>query len=884
MNYNAPANRLTLYALISAIEMDLRIFILQNINETNLNLFIDEELDKKITNRAKNNLELDEDIETKVEYLDFGDCISIMNKFTKILPSVFGDEIKVISDDLLHITPIRNRVMHSRPIEFTDLTNVIDFIMEHSKSKIVAFTKTKEMKDQINRDPAIVFSLKIPEFKDNTVDSIYNNLPPVEFDDTGFIGRNKDIDIIKNKILGNHNVISVIGDGGIGKTALVLKCMYDMIDNNQKEFDAIIWVSLKTRTLSNGEFKNIKHSISSALGMYEEIENILTGYSSESEDQIIENIIEYMKEFKVLLVLDNFETINSESVKEFFDNIPQGSKVVITSRIGVGEFETRHILTGLNKKERVSYIKRLAQNYNLIDILQLGDMEINDICERLHSNPLAIKWFIASILKGNPIEHILMHTKELTYYCMSNVYDKLSANARNILEVMLVYQKECGNAEIGYLVEIPHISVNKAINELLTTNMVRMRTISEDGIKKSIFSITDFAREYIVQYCKPSKESFKQIDKRIRELKGLGQNLTIKANIDPYNPKSITFTNKSDELLAAHNLIRALSESSKGNDDEASNYIQKAKEISPNYFEVYKISAFIEASKGDTFTANEEYQIALQCKNNNAPLLYLYAGFRMRYLDDFEGALEYLELARRLDQENLDIQILIARVHMLLAKYKESDEMFMKLLESEVKFKNRQKRITINYAADNVRRWAEVLVSKEDYKDAINLYKKVIEYINILDESDQDYKIIATICKTLYNLINLYSVINIELKYTVINEFIKIFKLYKNKIVCNEGYKSVKDKLDKIYNYLPSQIQNQINEIISLDFDSKYNEGVVYKICKGYGFIKNSTQKGIFFHSSSYSGSFYEISVGDQVRFELESNDKGQYAININKL
>lgn len=449
---------------------------------------------------------------------------------------------------------------------------------------------------------------------------------------------------------------------------------------------------------------------------------------------------------------------------------------------------------------------------------------------------------------------------------------------------MLIYRKECGNAELGYLTGIQQISINKAINELLTTNMVKMRTISEDGVRKSIFSITEFAREYILQYCKPSAESFKQIEKRIRELKGLGQNLTRKANIDPYNPKSITISNKSDELLAAHNLVRALSESSKGNAEEASNYIEKAKEISPNYFEVYKISAFIKASGGDIFTADEEYRIALQCKDNNAPLLYLYAGFRMRFLDDFEGALEYFRLAKKLDPENIDIQIQIARVYMLLAKYKESDEMFIKILKSEFKFKNKQKKITVNYAADNIRRWAEVLVSKEEYLDALELYKKVIEYVNILDESDQDYKIIDTVCKTLYNLIDLYSVVKVELKDTVINEFIKILRLYNKKIVCNKAYELVKNKLDKIYEILPIKSRKQIDDIILSNIDDKYNEGIVYNLCKSYGFIKNSMKESIFFHASDYGGNFYEISVGDQVQFELKYDDKGAKAINIKKL
>lgn len=884
MKYNVSATRLTLYALISAIEMDLRSFIINNINEVNEKLIIDEELEKKLNDRSKKDMQFYYEIETKIEYMDFGDCVSIINKFKKVFPDSFKNDIQEIIQALNNIIPIRNRVMHSRPLEFTDLTNVVDFVSEHSNSKLIMFRETIDIKNQINNNPAIVFSLKIPEFKEESDEKIYNNLPPVEFDDTGFIGRKKDIDIIKNKISGNHNVISVIGDGGIGKTALVLKCMYDILDNDEQIFDAIIWVSLKTRTLSNGEFINIKNSINSTLGVYEEIKNMLIGSIIEDEKNIMESIIEYMTEFKVLLVLDNFETINSDDVREFFDKIPNGSKVVITSRIGVGEFETRHVLGGLNSKERISYVKRLAQSYNLIDILKLDENEIDKICERVYSNPLAIKWIIASIFKGVPIEVILTHTEELTNYCMSNVYDKLSLESKKILEVMLIYQKECGQAEIGYLIEMDSIKMNKAINELLTTNMMRMRTISEDGLRKSLFSITEFAREYLIQYCRPSQVAFKNINKKIRELKGLGQNLNINADVDPYNPRSITFSSRSDELLAAYNLLQALTASSKGDSENAYKYIEKAKQISPNYFEVYKISAFIEASKGNTFAADEEYKIALQCKNNNAPLLFLYAGFRMRFLDDFETALEYLNVAHSLDSENLDIKIQIARVYMLLNKYDIADDKFTKLLMLDTKFKNKQKRITVNYSADNARRWAELLVKKEEYEQAFNLLEKAIHYINMLDENEKDSKVISTVCKIMGNLVNLATLVSYDSQSGGIDILCNIFDQYKYKLLYNELYKSAIGSINKSKINLSDGNKEKVNKIVEFNtFGKDENEGIIFKIRKGYGFIRNQKYDGLFFHYGDCIDDFSGFSEGQKVKFVLSSNEKGMCATSITK-
>lgn len=86
-------------------------------------------------------------------------------------------------------------------------------------------------------------------------------------------------------------------------------------------------------------------------------------------------------------------------------------------------------------------------------------------------------------------------------------------------------------------------------------------------------------------------------------------------------------------------------------------YIERAKDIDPNYFEIYKVSGFIYSRSGDYFKADTEYQTAIQCKPNSPSLLFLYAGFKMRYLEDFEEALMLTERAEEIDSENVDIKI-----------------------------------------------------------------------------------------------------------------------------------------------------------------------------------------------------------------------------------
>lgn len=74
------------------------------------------------------------------------------------------------------------------------------------------------------------FSIKIPEFWEETKKTIFNNLPSSEFEDTGFLGRAKDRLAINRLLTSNIKVISIVGEGGIGKTALANKCLKDILE------------------------------------------------------------------------------------------------------------------------------------------------------------------------------------------------------------------------------------------------------------------------------------------------------------------------------------------------------------------------------------------------------------------------------------------------------------------------------------------------------------------------------------------------------------------------------------------------------------------------------------------------------------------------------
>ena len=82
----------------------------------------------------------------------------------------------------------------------------------------------------------------------------------------------------------------------------------------------------------------------------------------------IDELINYMSNNKTLLVIDNLETLDDEK-KEFnriFDELPSGSKILITSRIGIGNYEQAYSLERLSEKDALAYFRKVSNIRNRV--------------------------------------------------------------------------------------------------------------------------------------------------------------------------------------------------------------------------------------------------------------------------------------------------------------------------------------------------------------------------------------------------------------------------------------------------------------------------------------------------------------------------------------
>lgn len=859
------SNRIILFAICSSIEYDIRNFIINGDQIT-----LSAALKEKAAKRSKNNAD---SLGKELNELDLGDYIEII-KSNPYKLSLNNEKVEELKHYFTKIIPIRNRVMHTRPLEIGDRSTLFE-VLDDIDSKInwITWQETKNTKNMIETEPTKLFEVE-KYYKSSIRDKVYHNLPSPEFDDTGYIGRKKDIRELKDLLQNNkHQIVSIIGNGGLGKTALTVKVLYDLIDDIDNEYEAVLWITLKTRTLSHGEFNTLENTVKGIPDLMKKMEKQVVFDSNKTSE---ENILEFLESFKTLLVLDNLETINSNEIMSFLKKIPEKSKVLITSRHGLGELEYRYTLEGLSLNDAAAYFRELSKYYGL-KLHELENSKIKEIVvDNLYSNPLSIKWFITSVFKGLDMNTLLNNKGDLIEFCMSNVYNKLSNNSKHILQLFLIEKYDLSYGEIDFYLAIDPVTLRSSINEMLSTNMV--------VLKAGTYILNEMAKDYLSKFYPPSDQFFLMINRKRKELNALLQTVSTLKENDTFNPRSLAYSMDSkDKRIAAYYLNEAFETE---NLNKARVYLEKAVNVAPDYFEVYKVQAFIEGNHNNIFKAEQSYDIALnKCLNDEdkARVALLYATFYVLKVEDYPRALEIIDEANAISPKNLEILLEKNRIMMRLGKFKECFEILEEIDRIPKEFSEKHKRLMVKSYAELYRRKAETISIKTESKQKIELLQQAIHEIEKLDELGLDRKNALTLLAILADLS--FLALNNDAIDLLEKKLVKYYEQLK--WINSTDFKKIRNNIEKYKNEILNEKYTSIKKYVvdakklSKDITDE-NKGVVINILdKGYGFIANANSKDIFFHVNNSQDI---LNKGDRVTFDIYRNKKGIAARNIRKI
>lgn len=872
--------RLTLAAFLYAIEIDIKNVIKKYVTpyQEDITFFQDNELESKVLNRfSKDNPGVNPkaNIDDVIEYVDFFDSFNILKKNNVFLPKPTSDYLTSIFQELSDLTAIRNRVMHTRPLLSGDFSTVYDFVQGLKQKLPIEWKFVIETRELIENDPSYLLTLRLPTFKDYEPQSkVVHNLPVPDFDDTGFIGRTKDVDEIK-KLIFSNKVVSILGDGGIGKTALAVKVAYDLVDMGEKcPFELIIWTSAKTTMLTSKGIEEIYTAITDYTGL---ISVISDSIDSSINDNKYDTIIEYLDLFKTLIIIDNLETIQSEEVRNFIRTAQTKCNIVITSRIGLGELEYPRTLTGLTETECAKLIREIARLRNSDILMKLPQSTLIEIASKLYYNPLALKWFVSTVETGISPQEVLNNKDNLLNFCLTNVYEKLSDGAISVLNSIRASRRKLSSAEILYLSDYDTLDARKYLIELFKTTLISREIVDVKNLQDVYYFIPDFAKEFLSQKHPVDQSYVKKITQKSRELTSGIQDIK---KVNSYNEFSINALSceTPNQRIAAKLLSEALIFSRANNYSEAFRKVNEAKNVDPNYYEVYRVSAFLKATNGDTLSAEDDYLLGLEIAPDNPRLLYFYAQFLLFHLEDTKKALECAEKVFKQKPNHPFSSFLFARCYNTMKEYNKAIQIIRSLIsDTELDSQNLRVAYTelISLYSHSGQSFFKV---QNDIENGVGHFKKSFETFEICNKKGiVDIKMIKNFCESLHSFMSMLPSTEVSKNAQYVKDLIESQQHYISLIYLNRKV---------IFKYAEKFEDESLNWLLDSDLSEGTKIGNLVKTANdSYVFIESENEK-YFAHFTDFldiktTFELNKLKQGQLLSFEEGQNYKGPCAKNV---
>jgi LuxR family glucitol operon transcriptional activator len=853
MTYSAT--RQTLYAILSAIEMDLRNVVLRHLDGAfGYEVILGQEAFDKALSRFRNDNDAGDDVPSLSEllpYADFLDSLETLARHKDSLPENVRGHVIGQLQELAKLAPVRNRIAHTRPLQFEDLPLVIDIAKNLADWGGACFPSVSAVIKRLQDEPSFVLGLQIPVYPGADEGAHRHNLPLPDFDETGFLGREEQVGIVLKHILGPYPVISILGDGGVGKTAMALKVAYDILDMAAVPFDKIIWTSSKTQILSLGDIKKVEGAIADSIGMLSNVAASL-GAPEAAADPIGE-VLSYLQAFRILLIIDNLETILDDRIKKFLENLPNGTKVLITSRIGVGAGDLPVKIGEL--PESVRLLRAVAQVRGVKTLTATNNGQLGVYCSRMKNNPGWIKWFVAAVQAGRRPEEVLANPDKVLDYCMANVYAYLSPESQAFLAALLFDPHPHTLAELAYLTELSHDDLQRAAQQVLMTNMVAMASVARGRSYESRYSLGAMAKPYLQRHHPVSPEQWQRFNTKQQQIRSMQESLDADHRSNRYDKYYIAMRSRSD-LIVAKYLRDALDASKAKAYDAAEELVSKALTLEPGYYEVHRVGAWVSCERGNFAESRERYEAAIELEPESAPLRYWFGGFLLRHSSDVEAAQSHFLEGAKLDPASPHIALEIARCH-LYAKNFEDAEAWLKRVGEFGELPGWAARKAADLRLQVVARRADYLQGRKDSVGALQELERLRQRYEATDPSVIDHITHEHIAKVL-----------------------PVAAACERFLFDAEA----KRRAQRVVKWL-SQFDEQPRVSQRLICEPQPHEGRITTVLheKGFAYLHSSDNERLFFHRNEWlgAGEWGEVKVGMEVTYAIGENRQGKCAVNV---
>lgn len=248
---------------------------------------------------------------------------------------------------------------------------------------------------------------------------VLNNIPVRQT--STFVGRKKELDKLTEWLndIADSRTCLVFGDGGFGKTTLVLEFFNKLIEDGfESPPPSVIsfYTAKKTKWTEEGlvHFKGISDAMEDSIRELMYCLHPVLGkdwYKIEGRALIEKAATELSKESftrdDVLLIIDNTETLatsasDAEELADFISRVAKRlGRVVITSRRRELLAAVPVPVSQLSEEEALTLIRRLGAEYSALSVVQSSEPRLRRACKQLMYKPLLIDTLVRYIARSS---------------------------------------------------------------------------------------------------------------------------------------------------------------------------------------------------------------------------------------------------------------------------------------------------------------------------------------------------------------------------------------------------------------------------------------------------------------------------------------------------
>lgn len=294
------------------------------------------------------------------------------------------------------------------------------------------------------------------------------------------------------------SIIVVQGSPGVGKTSLAVEAAYQLVEN--EVVDTVVWLSARPAFLDATRVVEDTPQVNS---IEQFLTSILYAFDVQPEDNLSAMYLQAQRELsarRVLLILDNFDTVADPSILTFLRNrVPSPSRTLITSRTRLSVADYVINLDQLPFTESSILLRREGQQKDVPSIVEAEPSLLKNIWKWSSGLPLAMRWFvgIASVSALSAMQlfaDIHDHTgdvEQLLNFLFSDSYALLGNQEKTILHASTVFASDSSEEALSASADVPKRDFRKSIRALYGSSLLEY-----DDVRQR-YSLLPITREFL---------------------------------------------------------------------------------------------------------------------------------------------------------------------------------------------------------------------------------------------------------------------------------------------------------------------------------------------------------------------------------------------------